>query len=106
MLEVGETTIELRAGITGTVIQVIGSILDVHFPEDRMPKIYNALRVEVERPVRGFTVKETLWCEVAQHLGGGRVRAVALGATNGLQRGTKILDTRPSVSCPTGTLTA
>ncbi len=86
----------------GKVIQVIGSTLDAAFPEDRMPKIYNALRAEVERPVRGFTVKETLWCEVAQHLGGGRVRAVALGSTNGLQRGVRILDTGQPITVPVG----
>jgi F-type H+-transporting ATPase subunit beta len=86
----------------GTVIQVIGSTLDAHFPEDRMPMLYNALNVEVERPVRGFTTKELLWCEVAQHLGGGRVRAVALGSTSGLQRGTKILDTGRAIMVPVG----
>ena len=47
--------------------------------------IYNALRVEVPRTVLGETTTDTLWCEVAQHLGGGRVRAVALGSTDGLQ---------------------
>ncbi|MGD2108335.1 MAG: F0F1 ATP synthase subunit beta [Phycisphaerae bacterium] len=86
----------------GTVIQVIGSTLDAQFPDDRMPEIYNALSVQVERPVKGFTVKETLWCEVAQHLGGGRVRAVALGSTNGLQRGAQILDTGQPVAVPVG----
>ncbi len=92
----------MQNGNYGTVIQVIGSTLDAQFPEDKMPRIYNALRAEVERPVRGFTVKETLWCEVAQHLGGGRVRAVALGSTNGLQRGTQILDTGQPVTVPVG----
>ncbi|RME37599.1 MAG: F0F1 ATP synthase subunit beta [Planctomycetota bacterium] len=87
---------------TGKVIQVIGSTLDAQFPEDRLPNIYNALRVDVERPVKGFTTRETLWCEVAQHLGGGRVRAVALGATNGLQRGAEIIDTGAPVSVPVG----
>jgi F-type H+-transporting ATPase subunit beta len=56
----------------------------------------------VERPVRGFTVKETLWCEVAQHLGGGRIRAVSLGSTSGLQRGAKIQDTGQPVCVPVG----
>ena len=66
----------MEDGNYGKVVQVIGSTLDAQFPEERMPKIYNGLKLEVERPVRGFTAKETLWCEVAQHLGGGRVRAV------------------------------
>ena len=87
---------------TGKVTQVIGSTLDAQFPEDRLPRIYNALKVEVVRPIKGFTVKETLWCEVAQHLGGGRIRAVALGSSNGLQRGTPITDMGEPVTVPVG----
>ncbi len=86
----------------GKVIQVIGSTLDAQFPEDHLPGIYNALHVEVERPVKGFTTKEKLWCEVAQHLGGGRVRAIALGSTNGLQRGSKIVDIGTPIEVPVG----
>ena len=89
-------------GATGTVIQVIGSTLDAQFPEDRMPSIYNALRVPVDRQVGSETVTETLWCEVAQHLGGGRVRAVALGSTDGLPRGARIEDTGSPVTVPVG----
>ena len=77
----------------GKVTQVIGSTLDAHFSEDQLPRIYNALRVEVKRIILGKEHEETLWCEVAQHLGGGRVRAVALGSTDGLTRGADILDT-------------
>ncbi len=87
---------------TGKVIQVIGSTLDAQFPENKLPSLYSALRCDVERPVKGFTTKETLWCEVAQHLGGGRIRAIALGSTNGLQRGTSILDTGRPVAVPVG----
>ncbi len=92
----------VQDGNFGNVIQVIGSTLDAQFTEDKLPALYNALEVEVERPVRGFTTRETLWCEVAQHLGGGRVRAIALGATNGLQRGTKIRDTGQPIAVPVG----
>src|SRR5687768_13394783 len=88
------------AGNTGRITQVIGSTLDAQFAEDQLPGIYNALRVEVARTVLGETVQETLWCEVAQHLGGGRVRAVALGSSDGLQRGADILDTGAPVSVP------
>ena len=87
---------------TGKITQVIGSTLDARFPEDALPSIYNALRVEVERTVLGETERETLWCEVAQHLGGGQVRAVALGSTDGLRRGQEILDTGEPVSVPVG----
>ncbi len=86
----------------GTVTQVIGSTLDAQFPEEKMPSIYNALQVDVEQKILGETIKETLWCEVAQHLGGGRVRAVALGSTDGLKRGSQILDTGEPVSVPVG----
>ena len=77
----------------GKVTQVIGSTLDAQFAENALPAIYNALQVEVTQEVMGEQITETLWCEVAQHLGGGRVRAVALGSTDGLQRGKDIVDT-------------
>lgn len=89
----------------GRVTQVIGATLDAQFSEDKMPDIYNALRLEVERTVLGEASTETLWCEVAQHLGGGRVRAVALGSTNGVQRGAKVHDTGAPVSVPVGDAT-
>jgi len=86
----------------GTITQVIGSTLDARFPEASLPEIYNALRVEVERTVLGETSVETLWCEVAAHLGGGRVRAIALDSTDGVQRGAKILDTGSPIQVPVG----
>jgi len=92
-------------GNVGTVTQVIGSTLDAQFAEDRLPSIYNALRLDVERIVLGEKIRENLWCEVAQHLGGGRVRAVALGSTDGVQRGTDVVDTGAAVSVPVGTAT-
>ena len=92
----------MENGNYGKITQVIGSTLDAHFSEDKLPAIYNALRVEVTRTVLGETFQETLWCEVAQHLGGGRVRAVALGSTDGLQRGAEILDTGAPISVPVG----
>jgi F-type H+-transporting ATPase subunit beta len=89
----------------GTVTQVIGSTLDAQFPEDRMPAIYNALKASVTRTVLGESATEVLWCEVAQHLGGGRVRAVSLGSTDGLARGTAIEDTGSPVQVPVGEAT-
>jgi F-type H+-transporting ATPase subunit beta len=89
----------------GKVTQVIGSTLDAEFPEGSLPGIYNALRTEVETKVLGRTEKQTLWCEVAQHLGGGRVRAVALGSTDGLSRGSDIVDTGAPVTVPVGEVT-
>jgi len=92
-------------GSYGEVSQVIGSILDAKFPEDGLPPIYNALKIEVEREVLGESRTETLWCEVAQHLGGGRVRAVALDSTDGVQRGAKIQDTGEPIKVPVGEAT-
>ncbi|MEO0964152.1 MAG: F0F1 ATP synthase subunit beta [Planctomycetota bacterium] len=83
---------------TGTVSQVIGSTFDAQFPEDQLPDIYNAL--EVHYKVGDEEVK--LVGEVQQHLGGGQVRCVALGTTDGLQRGTEIADTGSSVTVPVG----
>ena len=92
-------------GNIGKVSQVIGSTLDAEFAEEHLPAIYNALRTDVESKVLGRTEKVTLWCEVAQHLGGGRVRAVALGSTDGLKRGAPIEDTGEPISVPVGDVT-
>ena len=86
------------ATATGSVSQVIGSTFDAQFPEDHMPDIYNAL--EIQLTVEGVTKK--LVGEVQQHLGGGRVRAVALGSTDGMSRGMPVLDTGAPVSVPVG----
>ncbi len=86
----------------GKVTQVIGSTLDAVFSEDQVPSLYNALKVNLEHEVLGEKISEVLWCEVAQHLGGGRVRAVALGSTDGLQRGSEIVDTGSPVTVPVG----
>ncbi len=83
---------------TGTITQVIGSTFDAQFPEDQLPEIYNALKIEVTEG--DVTLKLT--GEVQQHLGGGRVRSVALGSTDGLRRGMDVLDTGAAVSVPVG----
>ncbi len=92
----------MEDGNYGVITQVIGSTLDARFPEHNLPEILNALSVEVERTVLGETKKEILWCEVASHLGGGRIRAVALDSTDGVQRGTPILDTGEPIKVPVG----
>ena len=75
----------------GHVVQVIGPVVDVQFPEHHLPHIYNAVRVVSE----GFNVPEPIdiICEVQQHLGEGRVRTVALKPSEGLVRGMKAYDT-------------
>ncbi|USN99823.1 MAG: F0F1 ATP synthase subunit beta [Phycisphaeraceae bacterium] len=88
----------MAAGTQGTISQVIGSTFDAQFPEDQLPEIYNALHIDWDQD--GKAMKLT--GEVQQHLGGGRVRAVALGSTDGLKRGMTISDTGASVSVPVG----
>src|SRR3954449_12182076 len=86
---------------TGRITQVIGSTFDVEFDEDSLPSIYNAVKVQAEN--KG--VKINLTGEVQQHLGGGRVRCVALGSTDGLVRGQDCLDTGGPVTVPVGDVT-
>src|SRR5437899_1752463 len=82
----------------GHVIQVIGSTFDAEFPEGHLPEIYHALRIDSE--FKGVHLKLT--GEVQQHLGGNRVRCVALGSTDGLVRGMEVKDTGAPVSVPVG----
>src|SRR5690349_12680714 len=82
----------------GTVIQVIGSTFDAEFEEGHLPEIYNALKID--EVFKGTTLRVT--GEVQQHLGGNRVRAVALGSTDGLYRGMKVTDTGKPVQVPVG----
>ncbi|MCK4341441.1 MAG: F0F1 ATP synthase subunit beta [Phycisphaerae bacterium] len=89
----------------GKIVQVIGSTLDAEFDVDNLPNIYNALQVQVKITLSGQTTEQTLWCEVAQHLGGGKVRAVALGSTDGLMRGMPIKDMGRPISVPVGECT-
>jgi len=82
----------------GRITQVIGSTFDVEFPEERLPSIYSAVRVVCEN--KGIPLNLT--GEVQQHLGGGRVRCVALGSTDGLVRGMPCLDTGAPIRVPVG----
>ncbi|HKV26644.1 MAG TPA: F0F1 ATP synthase subunit beta [Candidatus Acidoferrales bacterium] len=84
----------------GHVVQVIGPVVDVQFEEGHMPQIYNAVRITSE----GFEVEEPIdiVTEVQQHLGEGRVRAVALKPTEGVVRGMKAIDAGAGISIPVG----
>src|SRR5258708_2667242 len=82
----------------GRISQVIGSTFDAEFDEGHLPNIFNALNVEGE--AKGVKIKLT--GEVQQHLGGNRVRCVALGSTDGLVRGMPVLDTGGPVKVPVG----
>lgn len=79
---------------TGSVAQIIGPVVDVQFPENQIPAIYNALELDLN--------KKTLVLEVQQQLGDGVVRAVAMDSTDGLKRGVKVSDTGAPISVPVG----
>jgi len=89
-----------KEGKVGRVVQVIGPVVDVEFPEHHLPEIYNAVRVTSE----GFDVQPPLdiVCEVQQHLGEGVVRTVAMTSTEGLVRGGAAIDTGGPISVPVG----
>ena len=79
---------------TGTITQIVGVVVDVEFSADALPAIFNALEVKLEG--------RRLVLEVAQHLSESRVRAIALGSTDGLERGTEVTDTGSAISVPIG----
>lgn len=78
----------------GKIVQIIGAVIDVEFPQDAVPKVYDALKVE-----SGLTL------EVQQQLGGGTVRCIALGTSDGLKRGLKVESTGNPIQVPVGTKT-
>jgi F-type H+/Na+-transporting ATPase subunit beta len=84
----------------GRVVQVIGPVLDIQFEADSLPAIYNAVQITGE----GFNLPEPLdvTAEVQQHLGEGRVRAVAMEPTEGMVRGMKAVDTGQPIEVPVG----
>jgi F-type H+-transporting ATPase subunit beta len=97
------TTVE-TATATGRVARVIGPVVDVEFPVDAMPEIYNALHVEVADPANAGE-KKTLTLEVAQHLGDGLVRTISMQPTDGLVRQAAVTDTGNSITVPVGDFT-
>ncbi len=88
----------------GNVTQVIGAVVDVQFEEGKLPGIYNALSVEsfAYNAAEGKKEKGRLVLEVQQHLGEGVVRCVAMSSTDGLKRGTPVIDTGAPISVPVG----
>jgi F-type H+/Na+-transporting ATPase subunit beta len=85
----------------GRITQVIGSTFDAEFAEDNLPAIYNAVKITSKH--KGVAINLT--GEVQQQLGGGRVRCVALGSTDGLIRGQDVIDTGAPLSVPVGEAT-
>ena len=86
----------------GRVVQVIGPVVDVEFPKEGLPKIYNAMKVEAPEDKKSGRPEIRLTLEVAQHLGENRVRSVAMSSTDGLVRGMEVADTGAPISMPVG----
>lgn len=77
----------------GTIVEIIGAVVDVEFPHKHVPKVYDALKVEGA---------SSLVLETQQQLGGGIVRTIAMGTTDGLRRGSKVLNTNNPITVPVG----
>src|SRR6476659_3809730 len=84
----------------GKIVQIIGPVIDVEFEAGHLPEIYNALHVVSEG--QGGAAALDVICEVEQHLGENRVRAVAMKRTDGMQRGMKATDLGEPISVPVG----
>jgi len=84
----------MTAANNGIITQVIGAVIDVKFPSGKLPAILNAVRTENDG--------KTLVLEVAQHLGEGEVRCIAMDSTDGLTRGQEVIDTGTAISVPVG----
>lgn len=78
---------------TGTIVQIIGSVIDVHF-ENEVPSLYNAIEVPFD--------EQTIVLEVMQHLGDHKVRCISMHPTDGLKRGMKAVDTGAAIAVPVG----
>jgi len=79
----------------GKIVQCIGAVVDVEFPRDQMPKVYDALKLE----------GTSLTLEVQQQLGDGIVRTIALGTSDGLRRGLMVTNTGAAITVPVGKAT-
>jgi F-type H+-transporting ATPase subunit beta len=86
-------------GNVGRVEEVRGVVVDIGFP-DKLPEIFHALRIDI--PEADGRTATNLVCEVQQHLGDDRVRAVAMDTTDGLQRGDPVIDTGSPITVPVG----
>ncbi len=86
----------VSAPTKGTIVEVLGAVVDIEFPPDKLPPIYNAIETSIEG------VEKPLTLEVEQHLGNNWVRCVAMGPTDGLKRGADAFDTGGPITMPVG----
>src|SRR5437588_6261561 len=89
-----------QAQAEGTIVQSIGAVMDIEFPREHMPNIYDALVLEESGD--DTLVEKGLTFEVEQQLGDGIVRCIALGSSDGLRRGMKVRGTGQAISVPVG----
>ncbi|PCH95910.1 MAG: F0F1 ATP synthase subunit beta [Gammaproteobacteria bacterium] len=82
----------------GKVVQIIGAVVDVEFPQDAVPQVYHAVKI-TEGDLEGLVL------EVQQQLGGGVIRAIAMGSSDGLRRGLSVVDTKEAIQVPVGVAT-
>ena len=94
MAETIEKTVS--QGATGRVVRIVGAVVDVEFPPDQMPAIYNALTVNAKTPSGEISTV----LEVQTHLPGDLVRTVAMSSTDGMVRGIEAVDTGSTLRCP------
>ncbi|WP_409421419.1 F0F1 ATP synthase subunit beta [Pseudaeromonas sp. ZJS20] len=83
----------------GIIVQVIGAVVDVQFPQDAVPKVYDALKIVSEGQTQGLVL------EVQQQIGGGVVRCIAMGTSDGVRRGAEVANTGEAIKVPVGTAT-
>src|SRR5574343_930774 len=84
----------------GSIVQCIGAVVDIQFPREAMPKVYDALMLDASE--ENGLVEAGLTFEVQQQLGDGVVRTIAMGSSDGLRRGMKINNTGAGISVPVG----
>src|SRR4051794_35491217 len=84
-----------KAGATGTILQITGPVVDIQYPPDLLPEIYNALHVQKDDGT-------ILVLETQSHLGNDAVRTIAMSSTDGLRRGLPVLDTGGPITIPVG----
>ncbi|MPZ48517.1 MAG: F0F1 ATP synthase subunit beta [Dehalococcoidia bacterium] len=84
----------MAEGTKGTVVQIIGTVVDLEFPPDDLPAVYNAVTIDKNGSL--------LVAEVQQHLGNNWVRALTMSDTDGLRRGSEVIDTGKAISVPVG----
>ncbi|WP_107852385.1 F0F1 ATP synthase subunit beta [Oceanimonas marisflavi] len=83
----------------GIIVQIIGAVVDVEFPQDAVPHVYDALKITTEGQGQGLVL------EVQQQIGGGVVRCIAMGSSDGLRRGLEIENTNAPIQVPVGVQT-